>query len=92
MYVGIHQGYANILEPMLRLKLQESFSDEQIDTFYEIFKKNFNHYRAQNSEACDAIIDILEFSKFKATMLQMRDAIGADPQVHADSGPSAAGN
>lgn len=77
-YTTIHEGYAKVLETVLELKLQENFSEEQVKTFYEVFKSNFNHFRGQNSEACDTLIDFLEFSKFKATMLQMKDAIGAD--------------
>ena len=70
-----------LLEMYLESKLKEHFNEDQINTFYQVFKENFNHFKGQNADVCDNLLDFLDFQKFKATMLQMKDALEADGQL-----------
>ena len=50
-YTTVHEGYIYLLESVIDTKLQESFSDEQVQTFYIHFKDNFKSYEQENLEA-----------------------------------------
>lgn len=85
-YTTIHEGYIQICETLVELKLKQHFDEHLVKEFYQVFQQNFEHFKAQNADACDTLLDMLDFNKFKRTMLEMKQSQGADAQVQQAPG------
>lgn len=76
-HTNIFKDYIMILEQIIETKLKESFSEDDINTFYKSFKDNLTHYESINSEVVDTIFGFTDFEKFKSVIITYKRGLGA---------------
>ena len=68
-HTNIFKDYIMILEQIIETKLRETFSDDDIKSFYKSFKDNLPEYEKINVETVDTIFGFTDFDKFKQTIV-----------------------
>lgn len=61
-YTTVHEGYIHILETLVDAKLQQKFTEDQINDFYGDFIPNFNDYKKLNEDCCDSLMEFIDFN------------------------------
>ena len=71
-YTQVFEQYVTILEEIIAVKLKEKYSEEQIEAFYLSFKDNMKDYEKENALTVETIFGLIDFDKFKASILQYK--------------------
>ena len=71
-YTQIFEQYVTILEEIIAAKLKETYSEDQVENFYLTFKDNLAKYEAENPIAVDIIFGLIDFDKFKQSILRYK--------------------
>ena len=71
-YTTIFEEYVQILEQTIDTRLIESFTQEQIQSFYINFATNFQEYQKLDPDTVDVLYGFIDFNKFKQLVLQIK--------------------
>lgn len=73
-YTNVYQDYVQMMEKVLdvTLKGQYGHSEADVEQFYATFKDNKHGYEAINSDVMDTLFSMVDFSKFKQSLLEYK--------------------
>jgi hypothetical protein len=60
------------MEEIIAHKLRETYSQDQIDAFYTSFAEQHGEYEKTNPVTVNIIFGLIDFAKFKESMLQYK--------------------
>ena len=70
IYKEIHEEYIKILEMAIDAQIKQSYSEEEMNDFYDHFAQNFKEYLEINQNAYEVMKASLDFPHFKEQMLK----------------------
>ena len=77
-YTQIYEAYVYILESIIEIELQKTFSIEEVKAFYEDVKANLKKYEEMDKDTVDSLYAFIEFNHFKQEILKFKaDMIAA---------------
>jgi len=72
-YTNVYTEYVHILDAMIDAKLKESYSEDELETFYLGFKDQIGQYEQINPEVVNTLFAFLDFDKFKKAILLFKN-------------------
>lgn len=70
IYKEIHEEYIKILEMAIDAQIKQSYSEDELEAFYDHFAQNFKEYLDINENAYEVMKASLDFPHFKEQMLK----------------------
>ena len=61
-HMDIFEAYVKLVDKAIDVHLQERFSKEQIQNFYDDFKNNYEHYKEVNYDTVDVLNNSIDFN------------------------------
>jgi ADP-ribosylation factor 2-binding protein len=77
-YTGIYETYVGIMEKVIDEQLSAKFSEERCEAFYQHFQANYPKYEKVDQELVEKLFTMIDFLKFKETMLNLKKSITQD--------------
>lgn len=77
-YTNVYQDYVSLMEQILDVTLKNEthgHSEQDVDRFYETFKENKELYKSMNEDVMDLLFGLVDFTKFKASLLEYKKGI-----------------
>lgn len=84
-YTPIFEAYMLILETVIEVELQKTFSHEDIKAFYQHFKENLGAYEEKNKDTVDTLYSFIDFDKFKQAILKYKSDVATASKVTTGS-------
>lgn len=70
IYKEIHEEYIKILELAIEVQIKQTYSEAELNGFYDDFQKNYEQYLDINENAYEVMKASLDFPHFKEQMLK----------------------
>ena len=73
-YTSVFASYIHILDELIDSRLRESFSEDQIESFYENYAKKQSVYKGKNKSVHETLFAFVDFTKFRDQMISYKKA------------------
>ena len=71
-YTQVFEQYVMMCDELVTAKLKDKHDSEKVEKFYENFADNMAAYREKDELTVETLYGIIEFSKFKETILRFK--------------------